>query len=129
MARIIDTKKAPAAIGPYAQALVSGDMLFTSGQLGLVPETGELPATVEEQAAQSLENIRAILEEAGFRKTDVLKTVVYLKNMSDFAAVNAVYAGFFGSHKPARSCVEAAQLPKGGLVEIEVIAKRGPDGE
>ena len=96
MARIIDTKKAPAAIGPYAQALVSGDMLFTSGQLGLVPETGELPATVEEQAAQSLENIRAILEEAGFRKTDVLKTVVYLKNMSDFAAVNAVYAGFFG---------------------------------
>ena len=92
-------------------------------------ETGELPATVEEQAAQSLENIRAILEEAGFRKTDVLKTVVYLKNMSDFAAVNAVYAGFFGSHKPARSCVEAAQLPRGGLVEIELIAKRGPDGE
>ena len=99
-------------------------MLFTSGQLGLEPETGILPEGIEAQAKQSLQNIRAILEEAGLQNTDVIKTVVYLKNMSDFSAVNEIYAGFFGDHKPARSCVEVAQLPKGGLVEIEVVAAR-----
>ena len=122
--RIISTQKAPAAIGPYSQAIMAGNMLFTSGQLGLEPETGILPEGIEAQTKQSLQNIRAILEEAGLQKTDVIKTVVYLKNMSDFAAVNAIYADFFGDHKPARSCVEVAGLPKGGLVEIEVVAAK-----
>ncbi len=123
--QVIDTKKAPAAIGPYSQAWLCGNMLFTSGQLGINPETGELPETIEEQTECSLKNVAAILEEAGFLKTDVVKTVVFLKNMADFPVVNGIYAAFFGSHKPARSCVEVAQLPKGGLVEIEAVAVRG----
>ena len=118
--RIIQSKNAPAAIGPYSQAIMAGGLLYTSGQLGLDPETGALPESIEEQTKQSLKNIQAILEEAGLQKTDVIKTVVFLKNMSDFAVVNGIYADFFGDHKPARSCVEAAQLPKGGLIEIEV---------
>lgn len=122
--RIIQSKNAPAAIGPYSQAIMAGGLLYTSGQLGLDPETGALPESIEEQTKQSLKNIQAILEEAGLQKTDVIKTVVFLKNMSDFAVVNGIYADFFGDHKPARSCVEAAQLPKGGLIEIEVVASR-----
>lgn len=122
--RIIQSKNAPAAIGPYSQAIMAGGLLYTSGQLGLDPDTGALPETIEEQTKQSLKNIQAILEEAGLQKTDVIKTVVFLKNMSDFAVVNGIYADFFGEHKPARSCVEVAQLPKGGLVEIEVVASR-----
>ena len=122
--RIIQSKNAPAAIGPYSQAIMAGGLLYTSGQLGLDPETGALPESIEEQTKQSLKNIQAILEEAGLQKTDVIKTVVFLKNMSDFAVVNGIYAEFFGDHKPARSCVEAAQLPKGGLIEIEVVASR-----
>ena len=122
--RIIQSKNAPAAIGPYSQAIMAGGLLYTSGQLGLDPETGTLPESIEEQAKQSLKNIQAILEEAGLQKTDVIKTVVFLKNMSDFAVVNGIYADFFGDHKPARSCVEAAQLPKGGLIEIEVVASK-----
>ena len=120
----IYTPNAPAAIGPYSQAILAGNMLFTSGQLGLDPATGALPEGIEEQARLSLQNVGAILKEAGFRKTDVIKTVIFLKNMSDFAAVNELYAGFFGEHKPARSCVEVAGLPKGGLIEIEVVARR-----
>ena len=122
--RIVQSKNAPAAIGPYSQAITAGNLLFSSGQLGLNPETGVLPEGIEEQTKQSLKNVQAILEEAGFQKTDVIKSVVFLKNMSDFSAVNEIYAGFFGDHKPARSCVEVAQLPKGGLVEIEVVAAR-----
>ena len=122
--RIIQSKNAPAAIGPYSQAIMAGGLIYTSGQLGLDPETGALPESIEEQTKQSLKNIQAILEEAGLQKTDVIKTVVFLKNMSDFAVVNGIYAEFFGDHKPARSCVEAAQLPKGGLIEIEVVAAR-----
>ena len=122
--RIIQSKNAPAAIGPYSQAIMAGGLLYTSGQLGLDPETGALPESIEEQTKQSLKNIQAILEEAGLQKTDVIKTVVFLKNMSDFAVVNGIYADFFGDHKPARSCVEVVQLPKGGLIEIEVVASR-----
>ena len=122
--RIIQSKNAPAAIGPYSQAIMAGGLLYTSGQLGLDPDTGALPETIEEQTKQSLKNIQAILEEAGLQKTDVIKTVVFLKNMSDFAVVNGIYADFFGEHKPARSCVEVTQLPKGGLIEIEVVASR-----
>ena len=122
MNTIINTDKAPAAVGPYVQAILAGNTLFSSGQLGLVPETGALPEGVEAQTRQSLANIQAILDEAGFAKSDVVKTTVFIKDMNDFAAVNAIYADFFGDSKPARSCVEVARLPKDGLVEIEVVA-------
>ena len=122
MNTVINTNKAPAAVGPYVQAIKAGNMLFSSGQLGLVPETGALPEGVEAQTRQSLANILAILDEAGFDKSDIVKTTVFIKNMGDFAAVNAIYADFFGDSKPARSCVEVARLPKDGLVEIEFVA-------
>ena len=121
---MIHTVHAPAAIGPYSQAVLTGGLLLTSGQLGLDPETGTLPEGVEAQAAQALENIGAILAEAGYERTDVVKTTIFIRNMGDFAAVNRIYAGFFGDHKPARSCVEVSALPKGGLVEIEATAAR-----
>ena len=122
--KVISTDKAPAAIGPYSQAVLTGGLLLTSGQLGLDPETGILPEGVEAQAAQALQNIGAILAEAGYERTDVVKTTIFIRNMGDFAAVNRIYAGFFGDHKPARSCVEVSALPKGGLVEIEATAAK-----
>ena len=121
---IIHTENAPAAVGPYSQAVLTGDLLLTSGQLGLDPATGVLPEGIAAQAEQSLKNIDAILSEAGFAKTDVVKTTVFIRNMGDFGTVNAIYAAYFGDHKPARSCVEVSALPKGGLVEIEVIASK-----
>lgn len=121
---IIHTEEAPAAVGPYSQAIQIGNMLFASGQLGLIPETGLLPESIESQTEQSLKNVAAILAAAGYEKTDVVKTTVYLSSMKDFATVNGIYAAFFGGHKPARSCVEVARLPKDGLVEIEVIAAK-----
>ena len=124
MKETIYTGKAPAAVGPYSQAILVNGMLMTSGQLGLEPESGSLPEGIEAQTRQSLENIDAILQAAGFCREDVVKTTVYLQNMADFATVNGIYAAFFGEHKPARSCVEVARLPKNGLVEIEVIAAR-----
>ena len=120
--KIIHTDRAPAAVGPYSQAIQAGNLLITSGQLGLEPETGNLPEGVEAQAEQSLKNVDAILAEAGLARTDVIKTTVFIRNMGDFAAVNRIYAAYFGDHKPARSCVEVSALPKNGLVEIEVIA-------
>lgn len=123
-ASMIHTVHAPAAIGPYSQAVLTGGLLLTSGQLGLDPETGTLPEGVEAQAAQALENIGAILAEAGYERTDVVKTTIFIRNMGDFAVVNRIYAGFFGDHKPARSCVEVSALPKGGLVEIEATAAK-----
>lgn len=122
--QIIQTAAAPAAIGPYSQAIQTGNLLLSSGQLGLDPVTGSLPEGVEAQAVQALKNIGAILSEAGYTKEDVVKTTVFIRNMGDFGKVNAIYAAFFGDHKPARSCVEVSALPKGGLVEIEVIASR-----
>ena len=121
---VISTVKAPAAIGPYSQAIQTEDMLFTSGQLGLDPQTGSLPEGIQAQTSQVLANVNAILKEAGFTKENVIKTTVFLKDMTDFGAVNEIYADFFGDHKPARSCVEVARLPKNGLVEIEVVAAR-----
>ena len=121
---IIHTENAPAAVGPYSQAVRTGNLLLTSGQLGLDPVTGTLPEGIAAQAEQSLKNIDAILAEAGFAKTDVVKTTVFIRNMSDFGTVNEIYAAYFGGHKPARSCVEVSALPKGGLVEIEVIASK-----
>ena len=121
----INTTNAPAAIGPYSQALDLGNLVFVSGQLPVVPATGEMPATVEEQANQSLTNLKAILAEAGLTMADVVKTVIFLADINDFAAVNAVYAQYFAQPYPARSCVQVAAIPKGAKVEIECIAKRG----
>ena len=119
----ISTSKAPAAIGPYSQAILSGDLVFTSGQIPLDPEKGTLVGNgIEEQAERAIENLGAVLEEAGTSLKKVVKTTCFLKNMSDFAAFNAVYAKYFTSN-PARSCFEVASLPKGALVEIEAIAE------
>ena len=125
MNKVINTEKAPAAVGPYVQAVRAGNALFSSGQLGLIPGTGALPEGIEAQTRQSLANIQAILDEAGFAKSDVVKTTVFIRDMNDFAAVNTVYADFFGEARPARSCVEVARLPKDGLVEIEFVAVKG----
>ena len=126
MKKIIATEKAPAAIGPYSQAIDCGTFLITSGQVPIDPATGELvPGGVTEQARQSLRNIKAILAQAGLTMDHVVKTTVFLKNMSDFAAMNAVYAEFFTEGQyPARSAVEVAALPKGALVEIETICQK-----
>lgn len=124
MKNIINTNQAPAAIGPYAQAVQVNGFIFTSGQLPLHPETGQMPGTIEEQTKQSLANVEAILQAAGASKYDVVKTTVFLKDMGDFAAMNAVYEAFFtGAAFPARSAVEVARLPKDALVEIEVVAR------
>lgn len=120
---IISTQKAPGAIGPYSQAVRAGDMLFTSGQLGLNSETGVLAEGVRAQADQALKNLGAILHEAGLDYKDVIKTVVFIKNMADFKTVNEVYAQYFTANYPARSCVEVAALPMGGLVEVECVAR------
>lgn len=124
MRKTVSTKKAPSAIGPYSQANIFANLVFTSGQIPLIPETGEIIAGgIEEQTEQSLKNVKAILEEAGTSMEHVLKTTVFIKNMDDFTKINAVYAKFFveGSF-PSRSAVEVARLPKDVLVEIEAIA-------
>ena len=118
----ISAKNAPAAVGPYVHAVLAGGMLFTSGQLGLDPVTGALPEGVEAQADQAIKNLRAVIEEAGMTLQNVVKTTVFLADINDFAAVNEIYAHYFTGEVPARSCVQAAALPKGGLFEIEAIA-------
>ena len=120
---IISTTKAPAAIGPYSQAVRAGNFLYTSGQIPLDPATGKIvEGDIKVQAAQSCKNLIAVLDAAGMTADNVIKSVCFIKNMNDFAAVNEIYGDFFGSHKPARSCVEVARLPKDGLVEIEAVA-------
>ena len=124
MKKPIATTKAPAAIGPYAQANIVGNLIFASGQIPLNPETGAFPEGIREQTKQSLNNVKAILEEAGSSMDKVIKTTVFLQNMSDFADMNEVYATFFTEgNYPSRSAVEVAAIPKGALVEIEVIAE------
>jgi len=125
MKQAIHTDQAPQAIGPYSQAVKAGNLLFTSGQLGLDPATGQFPEGVAEQAKQSLQNVKAIVEAAGATMGDIIKTTVFLKDMNDFATVNEVYASFFELPYPARSAVEVARLPKDALVEIEVIVQLG----
>lgn len=120
----VATTKAPGAIGPYSQAIITGSWVYTSGQLGLNPETGNLAEGVQEQARQALNNVQAILEEAGATLDHVVKTTVFLKDMNDFAAVNEVYSTFFKEPYPARSAIEVARLPKDGLVEIEAVARK-----
>lgn len=122
MKRIIVTEKAPAAIGPYSQAVELNGTLFVSGQLPVNPETGEMPEGIEAQTRQSLTNVMAILEKAGLGPDNVAKTCVLLQHISDFGAMNAIYAEFFPGDKPARVCYEVAALPKGALVEIDAIA-------
>jgi 2-iminobutanoate/2-iminopropanoate deaminase len=120
---VIHTDKAPKAIGPYSQAIRTDTMVYTAGQIGLDPATGELIGnTVEEQTRQALTNIRSVLEAAGSSMDQVVKTTVFLKDMNDFAKMNPIYAEFFGENPPARSTIAVAGLPKGGLVEIEVVA-------
>ena len=122
MIRQIDTPKAPGAVGPYSQAMATAALVFTSGQLPIDPATKTMPEGVREQAAQSLANVRAILEAAGSGMDKVLKATVYLVDMKDFSAVNEVYATCFASPFPARSCFAVAALPLGAKVEIEVVA-------
>lgn len=123
MKKVISTSKAPAAIGPYSQAIQVGNLVFASGQIPINPATGNfVEGGVKEQARQSLTNVKAILEEAGLTLDNVVKTTVFLADMNDFADVNAVYAEFFAEPYPARSAVAVKALPKGALVEIEVIA-------
>lgn len=123
MKKVISTSKAPAAIGPYSQAIQVGNLVFASGQIPIDPATGSfVEGGVKEQARQSLTNVKAILEEAGLTLDNVVKTTVFLADMNDFADVNAVYAEFFAEPYPARLAVAVKTLPKGALVEIEVIA-------
>lgn len=121
--KVIDTKNAPGAIGPYSQAWEVNGLVFTSGQLPVVPKTGSMPRSIEEQCAQSCRNVRAILEAAGTSLEKVVKTTCYLAEIDDFAAFNEVYAEYF-TNKPARSCFAVKDLPKGALCEIEVIAEK-----
>ena len=118
----IISDKAPAAVGPYVHAVDTGNMIFCSGQLGIDPATGELVEGVEAQTKQSLINLGAVLNEAGYDYKDVVKTLIFLDDINDFTAMNEVYSEFFSEDKPARSCVEVANIPKGALVEIECIA-------
>jgi 2-iminobutanoate/2-iminopropanoate deaminase len=124
----VQTTAAPAAIGPYSQAIRSGELVFTAGQIGLDPATGELVGGVAEQADRALRNLTAILDAAGTSPERVIKTTVFLADMGDFAAMNEVYARHFSQPFPARSTVAVAGLPKGALVEIEAVALVGDAG-
>jgi 2-iminobutanoate/2-iminopropanoate deaminase len=120
----ISTSNAPAAVGPYSQGVLTNQLLFVSGQLPFVPDTMTLAGSdIETQTAQSLANVKAIVEAAGLSIANIVKTTVFLKNMSQFAAMNQVYAAFFGDHRPARSTIEVARLPKDVDVEIEAICE------
>lgn len=122
MKKSISTDNAPQAIGPYSQGVVFGNLIFTSGQIPVNPETSEIPSGIAEQTRQVLKNISAVLEAAGSSMDNVLKTVVSIKDMNDFAAMNEVYASFFSEPFPARTTVEVSRLPKDVLIEIEAIA-------
>ena len=119
----IKTSNAPAAIGPYSQAIVVGNMLFTSGQIPIDPKTGEIPEGVEAQARPALTNVKNLIEAAGASIDNVVKTTVFIKNMDDFAKINEIYAQYFTEPFPARSCVEVARLPKDVLLEVETIVE------
>ncbi|MCX8596998.1 MULTISPECIES: RidA family protein [unclassified Gilliamella] len=125
MVKVVNTNKAPAAIGPYVQGVDLGNMLFASGQIPINPATGEMPSCVKEQTKQSLANVKAIVTEAGYQVKNIVKTTIFLADMNDFADVNSVYEAFFTENQatfPARSCVQVARIPKDAKVEIEVIA-------
>ncbi len=121
---ILHTDKAPAAIGPYSQAIEVNGFVFTSGQLGIIPDTGALAHNMAAQTVQALENVTAVLKAAGLTLDHVVKTTCYLKSMEDFSLFNEIYSRYFVKSKPARSCFAVAHLPKDALVEIEVIAAK-----
>ncbi len=122
--KLISTEQAPAAIGPYSQALDLGNLVYLSGQIPVDPSTGVISESIEEQTKQSMENVSAILREAGLTLSNVVKTTIFLSDLADFAAMNAVYESFLTKPYPARSCVQVAAIPKGAKVEIECIAVR-----
>lgn len=122
MKNIVKTDRAPGAIGPYSQGIDVGNMIFFSGQIPLNPQTGEMPEGIEAQAKQALENVKGLLESQGLDFSNVVKTTVFLDSMDDFNTVNEIYAQYFVEPYPARSAVEVGKLPKGALVEVEVIA-------
>ncbi|MEG9489607.1 RidA family protein [Mannheimia indoligenes] len=128
MTTAIQTENAPAAIGPYVQAVDLGSLVITSGQIPVNPKTGEIPSDIVQQTRQSLNNVKAIVEQAGLTVADIVKTTVFVKDLNDFAIVNTEYQAFFQEHEhpdfPARSCVEVARLPKDVGIEIEAIAVR-----
>lgn len=123
--KAVFTKDAPAAIGPYSQAVITGDFVYCSGQLGIDPNTGELEEGLENQTRRAFKNVEAVLNEAGCKLDDIVKATVFMKNMDDFARVNEIYSEHFTEPYPARSAVEVARLPKDALIEIEVIARKG----
>ena len=125
MKEILATAKAPAAIGPYSQGIRAGNMVFTSGQIPVDPATGLIPEGIQAQTRQAMENVLAVLAEAGATADNIIKTTVFLKDMNDFAAMNEVYASFFSGAAPARSAVEVARLPKDCPIEIEAVAYIG----
>ncbi len=123
MKQVIQTNNAPQAIGPYSQAIMAGDTLYVSGQIPVIPATGVIVSEhVEDQARQVMENVKAVVEAAGLTLDHVVKTSVFIKNMDDFAKINAVYSEYFKENCPARACVEVARLPKDVLLEMEAIA-------
>jgi 2-iminobutanoate/2-iminopropanoate deaminase len=125
MSKVISASKAPAALGPYSHAILAGNTLYSSGQVPLVPETGKLAGeSIEEQAVQVLANLEAVLSAAGMSFANVVKTTVFLTDLGDFAAMNAIYATKFPENPPARSCVQVAKLPAGAKMEMEVVAVR-----
>ena len=119
---IISTKKAPSAIGPYSQGMIVGDLVFTSGQIPLNPESGELVTEISKATVQVMANLSAILEAAGSSLEKVIKTTIFLQDLNDFEKVNEIYGDYFKDNLPARSCVQVAKLPKGAIIEIEAIA-------
>lgn len=121
--KAVSTSKAPTAIGPYAQAQITGGLVYTSGQIPIIPETGEIAVGLEAQAHQVFRNLTELLKAAGTDMSRVVKTTVFIQHMDDFAAINAIYAQYFSEPYPARSCVEVARLPKDVLLECEVIAE------
>ena len=122
MKKVVETKKAPGAIGPYSQGIDIGNLIFFSGQIPLNPETGEMPEGIDAQTKQALENVKGLLESQGLDFSHVVKTTVFLDNMDDFNTVNSIYAQYFVEPYPARSAVEVGRLPKGALIEVEIIA-------
>ncbi len=119
---IISTKKAPSAIGPYSQGMIVGDLVFTSGQIPLNPESGELVTEISKATVQVMANLSAVLEAAGSSLEKVIKTTIFLQDLNDFEKVNEIYGDYFKDNLPARSCVQVAKLPKGAIIEIEAIA-------
>jgi 2-iminobutanoate/2-iminopropanoate deaminase len=126
--RVISTKSAPAAIGPYSQAVVAGGFVFCSGQIAIDPETGDLvgASDVSAQARRVMENLKAVLEAAGSGLERVVRTTIYLQDLGDFGTVNAIYGGYFSAAPPARATVQVAGLPKGALIEIDAVAVVSP---